>query len=91
MFAYKNLIVISFALMLLSGFLHGFVNCYEDAFFVWISNISGWAGAFLFGYNAPGFLRRNWWYYGLSFTAMAGFWSLGAAFYWLSFGLLFDH
>lgn len=32
MFAYKNLIVISFALMLLSGFLHGFVNCYEDVF-----------------------------------------------------------
>lgn len=83
MLTYKNLVISSLLLMLVSGFLHGYTNCFEQNFFTWASNLSGWLGSIVFGYNSPRFAAHNRWYFLVGGFGIVGFWVAGTFLFWL--------
>ncbi len=77
MLTYKFTVSASLLLMLTSGFLRGFVDCFNGCFLEMFSNTAGWVGAFLLGYSAPTYTQRHWWFFAAGGTGIIGFWVTG--------------
>lgn len=77
--AYKSIIITSFLLMLLSGFLRGYVDLFDGQFTDFVSSAAGWLGAFFLGYAAPHYQPRHFWFFAAGGAGIIGFWVVGYA------------
>jgi hypothetical protein len=76
---YKFLVALSLCLMLVSGFIHAFVDYFDGCFLEMVSNLSGWLGSFLLGYCAPSFKPSTFWFFPAVGAGIIGFWVFGYA------------
>lgn len=74
---YKSIIITSFSLMLVSGFLRAYVDLFDGQWTDFISSAAGWLGAFFLGYAAPRYQFRHLWFFLAGWTGIGGFWLVG--------------
>ncbi|MCA0235471.1 MAG: hypothetical protein LCH81_03725 [Bacteroidetes bacterium] len=77
---YKSIILTSFSLMLLSGFLRGYVDLFDGQLTDFVSSTAGWLGAFFLGYASPEYRPRHFWFFAAGGIGIIGFWVAG---YWV--------